>query len=133
MPAGRPPKFTSATKLQERIEDYFDTCRPKFEGDILVSFGHPTVTGLAYFLGFESRQSMYDYEKNEKFSYIIKRARLFIESKYEETLTSPIIKPTGAIFALKNMGWSDKPDNEEISDALELYKEISDRLENGTP
>jgi len=64
------------------------------------------VSGLAYFLGFESRQSLYDYEKRSEFSYIIKRARLRIESEYEKKLSYK--HPVGSIFALKNMGWADK-------------------------
>jgi hypothetical protein len=57
-------------------------------------------------LGFESRQSFYDYEERGEFSYTIKKARLTIESKYEEKLHEPAC--TGAIFALKNFGWTDK-------------------------
>jgi hypothetical protein len=34
---------------------------------------HATITGLALFLGFESRNSLYDYESKEEFSGIIKR------------------------------------------------------------
>lgn len=69
---------------------------------------HITITGLCIALGFESRQSFYDYEKNKGFSYIIKRARLFIENDYESALKAA--QCTGAIFALKNMGWGDNPE-----------------------
>lgn len=69
-----------------------------------------TITGLALALGFESRQSFYDYEKNPEFSYIVRKARLKVEQGYELRLFSG--QPTGAIFALKNMGWKDK---QEIS------------------
>jgi hypothetical protein len=67
-----------------------------------------TITGLALYLGFESRQSFYDYEKRDGYSYIIKRARMRVENAYEHRLDSK--NPTGPIFALKNMGWSDKQD-----------------------
>lgn len=93
--AGRPPKYESPEDLQKAINDYFEDLQ---EDD-------PTLTGLALHLGFESRQSMYDYEKRDKFSYTIKRARLAIENKYESMLFKP--SPTGAIFALKNFGWKD--------------------------
>ena len=66
----------------------------------------PTISGLAHFLGFESRQSFYDYEKKDGFSYTVKRARLFIEVHYEEMLNTGNV--TGAIFALKNLGWLDE-------------------------
>ena len=74
----------------------------------------PTLSGLAYELGFASRQSMYDYEKNKKHSYTIKRARLKIESHYEQRLNTQY--STGAIFALKNFGWRDTQGHRFVDD-----------------
>ncbi len=91
---GRPPVFSSPKEMSKKITAYFN----KFEKH--------TITGLCLFLGFESRQSFYDYVEKEEFSYIVKRARLVIENGYEERLSEN--GPTGAIFALKNMGWADK-------------------------
>lgn len=111
MTQGRPPKFSNPIDLQSKIDEYFNSGvktktvlvgKDKEPMDLPV----PTITGLAYYLGFESRQSFYDYEKNEGFSYTIKRARLFIEIEYEMQLS--VGNTTGAIFALKNMGWIDK-------------------------
>jgi hypothetical protein len=68
--------------------------------------GKKSISGLALHLGFESRQSFYDYEKNEIFSYTIKKARLRLEQQYEESLMSQYV--VGSIFALKNLGWKDK-------------------------
>lgn len=65
-----------------------------------------TITGLTLFLGFCDRQSLYDYQKKEEFTGIIKKCRLMVEMAYEEKLSSKDV--TGAIFALKNMGWKDK-------------------------
>lgn len=93
---GRPAVYTEPGDLQAAVEEYFAG----------IEDGKPTITGLAYHLGFESRQSFYDYEKNSDFSYIIKRARLRVEVGYEESLRTN--NPTGSIFALKNMGWKDK-------------------------
>jgi len=70
-----------------------------------------TVTGLAMWLGFCDRQSLYDYEKREGFSCIIKAARLAVENDYEKALRSQSC--TGAIFALKNMGWRDRTEVEQ--------------------
>lgn len=100
--AGHPPIYDSPEKLQEAAELYIAECEEKSI--------RPTITKLCYRLGFDSRQSFYDYEKREQFSYIIKRLRLFIESGYEEALSQN--SPTGAIFALKNMGWKDKQEVE---------------------
>lgn len=94
-PVGRPPVFSTAEELTEATNEYFE------------KGGKITITGLALHLGFCSRQSFYDYEKHEEFSYIIKMARLRVENYYEEMLTDTQVKPTGSIFALKNMGWKD--------------------------
>ena len=111
---GRPPKFKNALELQKKINAYFCDCpdKKKFITKIgeVIEIPMPTICGLCYFLGFESRQSFYDYEENQEFSYTIKRARLFIEKEYEQLLHGPAC--TGAIFALKNMGWLDKTSQE---------------------
>lgn len=100
MALGRPRIYDSPEELQQTIEQYFQDTKQE---DV-------TITGLALHLGFESRQSFYDYEKNDSFSYIIKRARLRVELAYEWRLNSNSC--TGAIFALKNMGWKDKTETE---------------------
>lgn len=114
---GRPPIFETVEELTEKINEYFNT-GVKIRNIILgkspnqyeVKVPVPTITGLCNYIGFESRQSFYDYEKRDGFSYTIKRARLFIEQEYEEQLTQG--NTIGAIFALKNMGWKDKTETE---------------------
>jgi hypothetical protein len=91
---GRPRLFKTPEEMQVAIDNYFESGEP---------IG---ISRLAYALGFESRQSLYDYEKSEQFSYTIKRAKLRVEMYYEDGLNGT--SPTGSIFALKNMGWSDK-------------------------
>lgn len=108
---GRPAKYKTADDIQQAIDDYFQHPPTKKvvigKGDNQQEIELPvlTLTGLAYHLGFESRQSFYDYENRPEFSYVLKRARLFIEREYEMQLQSG--SPTGAIFALKNFGWRD--------------------------
>lgn len=101
MTAGRPPKFETKEELEKKIEEYFET-NPR-----------AVVSGLALHLGFESRQSFYDLEKTDKFSYIIKRARLMIENNVEEqSIDSP---NAFNIFRLKNLGWKDTQDiNQQV-------------------
>jgi hypothetical protein len=113
---GRPAIFNEPDALINKVNEYFIWVAG--EKQIIINAKgepeeqwkrlpcHTTVTGLALFLGFESRQSIYDYEKDGVFSYIIKNARLRVEEQYEQRLHSST--PTGAIFALKNMGWKDK-------------------------
>ncbi|MCK5602721.1 hypothetical protein KAR91_12650 [Candidatus Pacearchaeota archaeon] len=96
-PGGRPPFYNTPEELQLKINEYIESV----EG----TEKKLTITGLAYFLGFESRNSFYAYEKKEGFSYTIKRARLFIESDYEQDLRKS--GRTTDIFALKNFGWID--------------------------
>lgn len=94
MAAGRPAKFETSEDMQTAVNKYLEDEKI------------PTISGLAYYLGFESRQSFYDYEEKEEFSYTIKRCRLFMESHYEARLQGN--NPAGSIFWLKNAGWSDK-------------------------
>lgn len=118
-PTGRPPLFDSEEALNDKVKEYFEYIKGEKtmvgEGDNKLEDWvrlpeNATITGLALYLGFESRQSFYDYEKNELFSYTIKRARLKIECEYEKKLSSQAC--TGSIFALKNMGWKDKSETE---------------------
>ena len=110
----RPLDFTDSDDLQVQIDSYFDGL-----------VGNATISGLCYYLGFDSRQSFYDYEKREEFSYTIKRARLRIEMAYEDRLHSST--PAGAIFALKNFGWSDKTEVEH-SGSIGVRESIRDSL-----
>jgi hypothetical protein len=108
---GRPALYDNVSDIQIEAEKYFAECEDKGK--------RPSITGLAYSLGFESRQSFYDYEARGEFSYMIKRMRLFVESGYEEALAGNNV--AGAIFALKNMGWKDKTETEH-SGKLEVGK-----------
>jgi hypothetical protein len=106
---GRPPFYDDPDELQRKINEYFDDCpdhKDMIVGEGRIEIRVFTICGLAYHLGFESRQSFYEYEKKIEFSYILKRARLRIEMKYEQNLQ--FNNATGSIFALKNMDWSDK-------------------------
>lgn len=112
---GRPAIYDDPQKLSEAIEDYFNpmtyTEEKTKQGIVKSETGRQprtkvTMSGLAYHLGFESRQSIYDYKEKVEFSYIIKRALLLVEMSYEQRLSEQAC--TGSIFALKNMGWKDK-------------------------
>jgi len=106
---GRPPVFKNPVELQGKITEYFNLEEEKY-----------TITGLCLYCGFESRQSFYDYENNENFSYIVKRARLVIENMYENSLNK-LGGAGGPIFALKNMGWTDR---QEIEHNLPQFNKL---------
>jgi hypothetical protein len=122
---GRPRTYQTNDDLVEAINNYFQNTSDK---DI-------TITGLALALGFESRQSFYDYEKNGDFSYTIKSARLIVENEYEKDLKQGNQSPAAAIFALKNVGnWTDKQEIEqksevEITDNTKLKEYSTEDLE----
>lgn len=96
MTTGRPPKYTSADELNAKIDEYFNSLTP-------VNY---TLTGLCIHLDI-TKETFYQYEKNEQFSDSIKRARLKIEYSYEMKLTNQQFPTSGCIFALKNFGWKD--------------------------
>jgi hypothetical protein len=95
---GRKRIFSSPEELDERVDAYKDHCAENKEP--------VTETGLVLFLGFKSRQSLYDYSKRPEYADSIAYARLLVEHEYEKRLHGN--NPTGAIFALKNKGWSDR-------------------------
>ena len=116
--AGQPPYYKSPDELETKILEYFNNCPDlkavklkDSEGAEYIDYKPcPTVTGLALFLGFCDKQSLYDYQSRSEYSYLIKKARTMIERKHEQNLDNG--QCTGAIFALKNMGWKDKPDDD---------------------
>lgn len=113
--SGRPPRYETAEDMRKKLIEYLEYIQGEKGTDVgkdgqLEEWKRPpeniTITGLCLYLGFESRQSFYDYEKREEFSYLIKRARLLVENRHEQGLSGQYV--TGHIFALKNMGWVDK-------------------------
>jgi hypothetical protein len=98
-PGGRPPINKTPAEIQEKADAYFnDTQRP-------------TVSGLARAMGYANRVSLIDnHNRGEEFADTIKRAVGRVEQAYEERLYESGC--AGAIFALKNMGWSDRQEVE---------------------
>ncbi|WP_162996482.1 terminase small subunit [Mucilaginibacter celer] len=65
-----------------------------------------TISGLAFYLGFNSRDELEAYRTGGAFADVLKRAVLRIEASYEVALHQ---NATGAMFALKSIGWNEKP------------------------
>ncbi|HTD40691.1 MAG TPA: terminase small subunit [Mucilaginibacter sp.] len=129
--------FKSAKKLDEQIGQYFKDItdppddknqvkanKPKTETDF------STIAGLALHLGFSSRQEMEEYELNGKYAERIRRARLRIMADYEKKLH--VTSSTGAIFALKSMGWNDRPEPKPIDDATNTKLKV-EIVQTGPP
>jgi hypothetical protein len=108
---GRPPKYETAEEVRVKCVEYFESC---IELDEKI-----TITGLALFLGFCSRKSLYEYEKKQEFRYIIKNAMLVVENSYESKGTN------FDIFALKNMGWTDKQEIDMKADVKQNIDPIN--------
>lgn len=122
-PVGRPLKFETPEELDSKVDEYFEWIKgernpEKPTGELKQpSIGYyvrepidPTITGLTLFLGFSDRQSFRDYGERDKFSCSIKRAHCRIEQCYEENLRGNNV--AGPIFALKNLGWKDKTEQD---------------------
>lgn len=110
---GRPRKFETAEELENEINKYFEEFYKVESFDDLKR--KPTIAGLALRLGFASRQSIYDYAEEGKFSYVVKRAVLAIEDFHESALSGNNV--TGHVFWLKNHGWKDKS---EVDNTLNI-------------
>lgn len=112
---GRPAKYSEPEKMAAKIEKYFNGGAYKrkhvTQFGVTILIPTPTISDLVLYLGFVDRQSFYDYGNKPEFSGIIKKARTMIEREYENKLHSQTC--TGAIFALKNFGWIDKPQEEK--------------------
>ncbi len=142
MPAGRPPFYDNVEDLSKSIEDYFESIaakwvdmpvddndsedeeedekKPSKPGKYLIPSRPATITGLAYHLGFTSRQALINYEEKPEFVDTIKRAKLRIEMAYEESIHGK--NAAGPIFALKNFGWTDR---QEVDQKTELSGSLS--------
>lgn len=127
---GSPPFFATAKELQDKIDEFIRNPPTRFvtRGNEQIEVPVLTISGLCYFLGFADRRSFYDYEKKPEFAHTIKRARLYIECEYEKLLHNANV--TGAIFALKNLGWHDKTETDVTTNGKDMPSQISFVVKN---
>lgn len=139
------PHFASAADLVKSINGYFEYLDGEFHyEDKPGKTNHDdpvsqrkvydrepepaTIAGFALYLGFNSIQALEDYAENGELSETLKWGRLRIEAHYERKLHAQ--SSTGAIFALKKMGWTDKP---ETKPAAQLPKTMQVEVLNSGP
>ncbi len=147
---GQLPKYSSPEEMQVKIDEYFRECEGEVmtdeDGNVKVNYkGNPiyskqpkppTVTGLALALGFNSRQSFFDYCNNEAngkleyqgFSDTISRAKSRVEA-YAEARLFDKEGSNGAKFSLSNnfRGWAEKTEvKAQIS-----YEDYLSNLDSG--
>lgn len=114
MARGRKLKYTTPDEMQSVIDEYFANCHGKLlyhpDGKLLLDkFGQPvyegkrqpTMSGLAFALGFNSRASLINYQNRPEFEEVIKRAKLRLEMYTEERLFDKD-GSNGAKFSLMN-------------------------------
>lgn len=136
---GRPPIFATVEEMQEKIDEYFNSCEGRVledpdgypildkHGKVIIIDDKPlTVTGLALALGFNSRQTLLNYQGKEEFMDTITRAKTRIEQYAEERLFDKD-GANGAKFSLANnfTGWKEQKHidadvNSEITITVEL-------------
>ena len=138
---GRPPKYKTKEEIQEKIDAYFESCKGTVryddDGNVLIDkFGRPvifderplTITGLALALGFNSRQTLLNYEGKKEFMDTIMRAKAQVEQYAEERLFDKD-GANGAKFSLANNfeGWKEKQKIEaDVNGEVTINIELSD-------
>lgn len=118
---GRPLKYNTVEELQKKIDEYFKSCEGeilknedghiilnKYGEPVIINMKPPTVTGMALYLGFNSRQALLNYQDKKEFHDTITRAKMRIE-EYAECRLYDKDGCNGAKFNLiNNFGWKDK-------------------------
>jgi hypothetical protein len=94
---GRPREFKTPEEFDAKAKEYFDWC---IENKHEIS-----INGLALFMGFYDKRGLKNYIEYDEFLPYVKRALTAVENSYELDLRT--FKFGGAVFALKNMGWTD--------------------------
>lgn len=127
---GMTPMYTSVAEIEDKIEQYFENCKGypltdskgkqifnKFGSPIFVDVHPPTVTGLALAIGFNSRQSLLNYQGKAEFMDTITRAKARVEQYAEERLFDRD-GSNGAQFSLRNnfKGWDADKKNDDSGD-----------------
>jgi len=101
--------------ILDRLEKYIS------ETDI------PIIAEFAY-LNDIPRTTFYDYEE---FSTLIKKLIDKKEAQLEKMGLHGDVEKTMAVFSLKQLGWRDKPKDDEDDNLHEAFKAIADKLLNG--
>ena len=125
--------------MQEAVDTYFTDCegRPlkdesgevvlnKNGSPVIVGAHPPTVTGLALWLGFKTRQSLLNYQhRSDRFNDILTVAKSKCE-EYAERRLFDRDGVNGAKFSLANnfKGWSEKPENNSESQEVRIIDDI---------
>jgi len=137
LPAMKKYPFGSIAELKGLLHSYFETSSDDPNNDLddnskkKRNDAEPlTMSGLAYHLGFKSVAEFETCETKGKFSALLKRARLRVETEYEKKLHFQ--SSTGAIFALKTLGWCERVTNNPSDDTTAEVFTVN-VIHTGTP
>ena len=111
MRPGNDPMYKDPMEMFEKIQEYFKNGAE--EKEVLIG-REPnvkvlkkkvyTIIGLALYLGFSSRNSLYNYSaKNREFSDVITWGKSMVAKHYEGLLQSGGVSPAGMMFMLSNI------------------------------
>ena len=106
---GRPLKYTPS-QAQKLIDRYFEHCDDAEKPH--------TITGIALALDTSRKVLCQWAEREDELAAVVTRAKTRVEHFLEELLLTAR-NPAGAIFALKNHGWSDRQEL-EVSGTLDI-------------
>ena len=119
-PPGRPPRYSTPEGMQPTIDDYFEMCdkgrieerfNKRNEKETVIAKIPYTVAGLAYHLGFSSRETIWDYGQRKGFTNTISRAKLRIErQRWEQSLAGTIDSKMAQFDFVNNFGYVYQPD-----------------------
>jgi hypothetical protein len=124
---GRPPMYDNPEEMFKKIGEYL-----QYEDDQKdkVGKGVYTLSGCALFLGFASRESMYEYEKKSSgFTYAINKFRLFMTHWNEQKLYWGGTY-MGSQFWLRNHGGYSEDVNQNLKHTI---TEVKPEVQTGTP
>lgn len=101
-------KMLSPEEYGKGVDEYFKECRAEDRP--------PTLPGLAFHLGFSTRQSVHDYAKDPEYKFQAQRAMLGVESWLAEKVVQKEFFTPGQIFTLKSVfGYEDKQSVDHLS------------------
>jgi len=137
-PEGRPPMYDDPELMQTGIDEYFEKCDVGEEIEVysqkkkeVIKYTRKTpytVPGLAYYLGFASRNALLDYAKKAEFQGTITRAKLKIELQRNEQALGGAVDSKFSQFDLKNnFGWRDQQDiNLKVKTLEDVIADLED-------
>ena len=132
------PKYTDPEEMRKKIDEYFEECKgtllqdhngdpiiDRWGNPVMLGQKPPTLSGLAYALGFKTRTGLNRYKAKKDFMELLLDAKLRIEIYNEEQLYSRD-GAKGAMFNLRlNFeGWQEEKEDQNKGAAVNIINDI---------